>query len=226
MNKRLLFKDYLNFATKEEIIDYYITRNHSYKDCAAHFNMGTSMFMRILKYYGIKKPNDLHTINIKKVKLDRYGSENFNNEEKRKQTNLQKYGVENQFQRQDMMEEIRTKNEEKYGSKNNIYKNIRTRAENSGSVEASYKEQIIKTRQTVLKKYGVDGTAKADIVKDTIMESLKETFNEGYDCDSYWTSEEAVRSNGSKNSHANLAFEQLLKENHIEYEKEFLLENR
>ena len=124
------------------------------------------------------------------------------------------------------METVRAKNLKLYGSKNNIYKNLQTRVTNAGSLENSYKEQIIKTRQTCLQKYGVDWAAKAEIVKASIRDSLKETFNDKYNCDNYWTSLEAKRSNGSKNSHANLNFEQALKDNHIIYQKEFLLDNR
>lgn len=221
-----LFKDYINLIPKEKIIQEYITNNKSWQECLVIFNIGSTMFSRLLHYYEIKKPKDLHTQNIKKVKLERYGDENYNNSEQTKKTNIEKYGVDNQFKRQDLMEEVRAKNLKKYGSKNNIYKNLQTRIENSGSLENSYKSQIVKTRQTVLEKYGVDWAAKSDLVKNNIRESLKETFNEKYNCDNYWTSSDAKRSNGSKNSYANLTFEQLLKDNNIDYEKEFLLENR
>lgn len=220
------FKDLINEIAYEDIYKYYIIENHSAIESAEHFGLVISMFMRLTKYYKIKKPNDLHTKNIKKTKLEHFGDENYNNPEKRNKTNLDRYGVDNQFKRQDMMEEIRLKNLQKYGSKNNIYKNLQTRAEHSGSLENSYKNQILKTRQTVLEKYGVDWAAKSEIVKSAIRESLKETFNEKYNCDSYWSSASAKRSNGSKNSYANLSFEQLLKDNNIEYKKEFLLENR
>ena len=220
------FKDLIKEITYDEIYNYYITENHSVEECNEHFKLAGPMFMRLTKYYGIKKPKALHTANIKKVKKERYGSENYNNAEKRANTNLQKYGVVNQFQREDMMTEVRQKNLEKYGSTNNIYKNLQTRAANSGSVEESHKAQIIKTRKTVLEKYGVDWAGQSEIVKNTIRESLKETFQERYNCDNYWVSEDAKRSNGSRNSHANNNFEQLLISNNISYEKEFLIENR
>lgn len=226
MAKRLLFDDYLSMVPQKELYQKYITENMTGKKCSEYFKIGTSMLSRILKYYNIEKPKDLCTKNIKKVKLERYGDENYNNQQQRANTNIKKYGVDNQFKRQDLMQEVRAKNEEKYGSKNNIYKNLETRALNSGSTKQSYTDQIVKTRQTVLEKYGVDWAAKAEIVKVTIRETLKETFNEKYNCDNYWASPEAKRSNGSKNSHANLNFEQLLKDNNIKFQTEFLLENR
>ena len=118
------FKDLIKEITYDEIYNYYITENHSVEECNEHFKLAGPMFMRLTKYYGIKKPKALHTANIKKVKKERYGSENYNNAEKRANTNLQKYGVVNQFQREDMMTEVRQKNLEKYGSTNNIYKNL------------------------------------------------------------------------------------------------------
>lgn len=226
MSKRLLFEDYVAMINKDELYKKYIIENLTGKDCANYFNVGTSMLSRLLKYYNIGKPTELHTTNIKKIKEEKYGNANYNNQAKRSETNISKYGVDNQFKRTDLMTEVRTKNLEKYGSKNNIYKNLQTRSENSGSLAESYKNQIIKTRQTVLAKYGVDWASKAEIVKTTIKSSLKETFLEKYNCENYWASAEATRSNGSKNSHANINFENLLKANNIIYEKEFLLENR
>ena len=220
------FKDLIKELTYDNIYNYYIKENHTVEECLVYFELSLQMFMKITKYYEIKKPKDLHVKNIKQSKKEKYGSENYNNPEQRAKTNIEKYGVDNQFKREDLMIEVRIKNIEKYGTKNNIYKNLQTRINNSGSLENSYKNQIIKTRQTVLEKYGVDWAAKADIVKDNIRESLKETFQEKYNCDSYWSTPDAKRSNGSKNSKANLSFEKLLKKYNIEYEKEFLLENK
>lgn len=226
MSKRLLFEDYIAKVSKEALYTKYIEENLTGKDCASYFNVGTSMLSRLLKYYNISKPTELHTANIKKIKEEKYGDANYNNQEKRSETNITKYGVDNQFKRVDLMTAVRAKNLEKYGSKNNIYKNLQTRSKNNGSLAESYRNQIIKTRQTVLAKYGVDWASKADIVKSAIKSSLKETFLEKYNCENYWASAEAKRSNGSKNSHANIEFEKLLIANNITYEKEFLLENR
>lgn len=220
------FKELIHEIAYDEIFSYYITENHTVLECSEHFGLISSMFTRLLKYHGIRKPKELHTANIKKVKLERYGDENYNNHEQTAKTNLEKYGVDNQWKRQDLMDEVRKSNEEKYGSKNNIYKNLQTRATNAGSIEASYTAQIEKTRKTVLEKYGVDWAAKSEAVRESIRESLKSTFLDKYGCENYWLSPEAKRSNGSKNSHANIAFKQLLENNGIEYETEFLLENR
>ena len=77
------FKDLIKEITYDEIYNYYITENHSVEECNEHFKLAGPMFMRLTKYYGSKKPKALHAANIKKVKKERYGSENYNNAEKR-----------------------------------------------------------------------------------------------------------------------------------------------
>lgn len=222
----ITYKDYLDKITPEELIQHYDKENRTLSEASSYFNVSQAIFLRILKYYNFHKSKESHIAQIKKSKLEKYGDANYNNPSQTRITNIEKYGVDNQFKRKDMMDDIRKANEEKYGSKNNIYKNLKTREQNNGSVHDSYLKQIEKTRQTNLEKYGVDWAAKSDIVKDHIKEAVKETFQEKYGCDNYWSSPEAKRSNGSKNSKANLEFEELLKSHNINYEKEFLLENR
>lgn len=222
----ITYKDYIDKISLEDIKQHYDIENRTLMEASEYFNISQTIFLRLLKYYNFHKSKESHTAQIKKSKLEKYGNANYNNQEQRAKTNIEKYGVDNQFKRIDMMNDIRKSNEEKYGSKNNIYKNLRTREQNSGSIHNSYINQIKKTRKTNLEKYGIDWAAKSDIVRDTIKEAVKETFQERYGCDNYWTSPEARRSNGSKNSKANLEFEQLLIKHNIKYEKEFLLENR
>lgn len=222
----LTYKDYLKKVSQEDLKQHYEIENRSIAEACEYFSVSQAIFIRILKYYNFHKSKEAHTTQIKKSKLEKYGDENYNNSSKTRLTNIEKYGVDNQFKRKDMMDNIRKANEEKYGSKNNIYKNLKTREENSGSIHESYVSQIQKTRKTNLEKYGVEWAAKSDIVKEHIKESVKETFQEKYGCDNYWTSSEARRSNGSKNSKANLHFEELLIKYDLNYEKEFFLENR
>lgn len=220
---RLLFSDFLAKVTKEDLLQYYIVDNHTIKECCAFFELSQTVFMRILKYYDIKKPLEAHTANIKRSKLERFGDPNFNNRPKADTTNLQRYGVKNQFQRVDLFPHIAQIRQERYGSYNNIEKNLQTRIKNSGSLEASYKKQNETYRQTCLAKYGIDNVAKLQTVRDAIANSLKETFLERYGVENYWDQPDAKRSNGSKNSKANLEVCQKLAELNITYQQEFLL---
>ena len=220
---RLLFDDYLNMINKDDLINKYITENKTAKECCDIFNVGQSMLMRILKHYNIRKPKDAHVQNIKKSKLEHFGDPNYNNHVKRTQTNLEKYGVENQFQRKDLFPQIAQLKIDRYGTYNNVAKNHATRVTNSGSLEASYAKQNETYKQTCLKRYNIDNAAKLTEVRQQIADSLKETFIERYGVENYWLMPEAKLSNGSKNSKANLKFCELLVEAKIPFEQEFSL---
>lgn len=220
---RLLFEDYLQLVKKDLLLDVYITQNKTVKECCEIFGVSQSMLMRILKHYQIRKPVEAHVQNIKQSKLEHFGDSNYNNPQKRTQTNLEKYGVENQFQRSDLFPQIYQLKVDKYGTYNNIQKNFETRAKNYGSVEASYQAQKETYRQTCLEKYNVENAAKLPQVKQQIANSLKETFLERYGVENYWARPDAIRSAGSKDSTANLAFKELLEANQLSYIAEFPL---
>lgn len=220
--KRKLFKDFLSEITKEDLMNIYITENNSAVETAKHYSINVSMLMRILRHYGIKKPNDLHIKQIKLSKLKNHGSENYNNHQKTVRTNLEKYGVENQFQREDLFPRIQQIKLERYGSRNNIQKNMETRAEHYGSIEESYRAQQETYKRTCMSRYGVSNSAKLQETRDKIAAQLKATFQELYGCDNYWSTPDAKRSNGSKNSAANNAFKALLERNGIAFKAEQL----
>ena len=220
---RLLFEDFLNRIDKNELTLEYITKNKTVKECCELFEVSQTMLMRILKYHDIKKPKDAHVQNIKKSKLANFGDPNYNNHEKRTKTNLEKYGVENQFQRHDLFPSIQQLKRDRYGTYNNIEKNMATRIKNNGTIEASYAKQQETYRQTCLERYGVTNSAKVAEVRKQIANSVKETFVERYGVENYWAMPDAKRSNGSKNSKANSLFKELLEANKISFQAEFPL---
>ena len=224
--KRLLFEDYLAMVSQQDIEAIYIGQNKTVKECLKHFNLSQTMFMRLLSHYQIHKPKSLHTANIKKTKLERFGDPNYNNHEQSTKTNLEKYGVENQFQRKDLFPQIVQTKVERYGTYNNTAKNHATRITNSGSLEASYAKQKETYIQTCLERYGVDNTAKLAEVRQQIAESLRDTFIERYGVENYWAIPDAKLSNGSKNSKANLNFCRLLEKAGILFEQEFSLNGK
>lgn len=224
--KRILFKDYLIQISKEQIIYEYLVNNKSAKECCDFFNISMSIFMKLLKEYGIHKPKDLHTENIKKSKELHFGNPSYNNSEKRIQTNLRKYGVENQFQRSELFPQIKNIKIDRYGSVNNISKNLETRIINSGSLEESYKKQQETYQKTCLEKFGVKNSAQFDDIKNKIKNTVQKTFYEKYGILNYWENPEAIRSNGSKNSKPNLLFAKKLTQAGINFEREFLLDGK
>ena len=224
--KRLLFEDYLSLISKHDIEAVYIQQNKTVKECTVIFNISQTMFMRLVSHYQIHKPKNLHTANIKKAKLERFGDPNYNNHEQSTKTNLEKYGVENQFQRKDLFPQIVQKKIDRYGTYNNTAKNHATRIANSGSLQASYAKQNETYKQTCLNRYGTDNAAKIKEVRQQIAESLRETFLERYGVENYWTMPDAKLSNGSKNSKANINFYELLTKYEIAFEQEFSLDGK
>lgn len=79
------------------------------------------------------------------------------------QTNIEKYGVKNVFQSEEIKQKIRETNVEKYGTDHPM----------------KSKEIQEKTKNTLIKKYGVSNLMKSEFIK----EKSKETNREKYGCD-------------------------------------------
>ena len=113
-----------------------------------------------MKRYGVE-----HTLQVeeirekgKKTKLEKYGSETYNNMEKNKQTKLKNFGVEYSFQ-SDVLKAKRDK----------------TKLERYGSEQYNNRD---KYKETCLEKYGVDNPSKFDdIVTDIRVKALKRIKN-------------------------------------------------
>jgi len=82
----------------------------------------------------------------KKTCLERYGEEDFNNNEKYKNTCLEKYGVDNVFKAIDIIDKIDTIKRNKYGSNLELV--------------------VDKMKITMFNKYGVDNISKLDKIKE------------------------------------------------------------
>lgn len=101
--------------TKENVIKYYIEENLTGAECFKLFDISPSRFYKKLKEWNIKKSKDAHMANIRKIKLERYGDENYNNAEQTRVTNIERYGVDNQFKRKELHPQFKEKRIEKYG---------------------------------------------------------------------------------------------------------------
>ena len=142
----------------------YIDENMSLKELAKKYDRSESGMYKILLTNGIKKD---------KNKIS----------EKRKKYNLEKYGCENPFQRQDVKDKIKQTNLEKYGV-DNPYKNEevknkykQTCLERYGVDNPSKNREIRnKVKQTSLKRYGVDNPSKSDEIKNKIKETCIQKY--------------------------------------------------
>ena len=124
--------------------------------------------------------------------------------EKRKQTCLKKYGVENPFQNEDIKQKIESKLDRKEigrkisdKAKNRTSEEIKAinnkRKETISKIDKFYEKRQEKTKATCLKKYGVKSTLQTKAAKD----GLKKKYNvENISQSSYW--KETVRNNSLK----------------------------
>jgi len=108
-------------------------------------------YLKNIKKYNLYTcSNKCAHIKNKKTNLEKYGVENYHNNDKYKETCLTKYGVDNPFKNDEIKEKIKITNLEKYGS------------------ESSNSSDIVKLNKKIslLEKYGVDSYSKTDEYKE------------------------------------------------------------
>ena len=212
----------INDVSKDELIEFYITQNHSYQDTAKHFNITENQLFQLIDYYSCRKPKTVSTKISAETKQEKYGSSTYNNREQASKTCLQKYNVDNPAKVDVFMKNAYQTKVDKHGitNSNNWIKGHETRIDNFGSLEESYRITTLHRQETLLNEYGVDNIAKLKETKEKIKTSTRNTFQEKYGVDCYWLLPDAKRSNDSKNSSYNVAFEQLLIQNNISFERE------
>ena len=120
----------------------------------------------------------------KKTKLEKYGSETYNNQEKSKQTCLKKYGTEHALQAKDVREKIETTNLERYNTKCTLQSDkvrqqlidyYKTNYGVNWYVETDeFKE---KSKQTTLSKDDSIDTKWRSKFEDTLIQTIKSVSN-------------------------------------------------
>ena len=209
-------------VSKELLKLYYIEENHSLVDTYTNLDITEGQCLQLIKHYDLKKPKTLSKVHSAKTKEQRYGDANYNNREQASNTCLEKYNVDNPAKVDLFMKNAYQTKIDKYGldNCNNWVKGHETRIDNFGSLEESYRITTLHRQETLLDEYGVDNIAKLEETKEKIKISTRNTFQEKYGVDCYWLLPDAKRSNDSKNSSYNVAFEQLLIQNNISFERE------
>lgn len=165
------------YIAKEDIVDYYITQNHSWKDALLYFHTSSATLTRLMNEYDIKKPKELRVANIKSTKSSRYGDPNYNNRDQARQTNLELYGVDNQFKRTDYIKQSYI---DKLGETHPMrVKEIKDRCVS----HHDYTSSITKTQNTCYQRYGYYNPAKIPESKQKITQTLHERClkETGYD---------------------------------------------
>lgn len=166
---------------------------------------------------------------IIKSMLDRYGVEcSFQAEvvkEKIKATNLERYGVDNPFKSDIIKDKIVESNRKNLGvdypmqSREVMDKSRVTSLEKYGT-EYPNQSDIVKQhiKESNLEKYGVERPAQSDEIKRKTIETNRKRYGVDYTCLIY-----SGKLNGNDSSY-NRAFAELLDDNNITYEREFLLQ--
>lgn len=154
----------------DEIVDYYITQNHSKKETDSHFGIGGCTLTRVFKHYGIRKSRLLSHVHNFKTNMERYGDPNYNNMEQMKKTCLEKYGVDNYFKNTDA---IKQANLRKYGVDNpNKLRQTIEKREQTCLAKYGAKSYLMtdegkaKARNTCLIHYGVTAPMKSKVVRE------------------------------------------------------------
>ena len=207
-----------------------------------------------LQKYGVDNPAKSKEVlaKIQKTNLERYGVEYSAQsdivKEKVKTTNLKKYGVEYSFQANEVKDKIKATNLERYGvdnpSKSDIIKTriVESNRKNLGvDYPMQSKDVMDKSRVTSFEKYGTEYPNQSDIVKSKIDASTLEHYGVNRVCKLDEFKQKVVDTNRERygvdytcliysgklkgnDSSYNRSFAELLDDNGIKYEREFLLQ--
>ena len=207
-----------------------------------------------LKVNSRKNKQDEITKKIKQTKLERYGDENYRNNEKIKKTCLKKYGVENPYASKEIIEKKKETYKQNYGvdhpMKNPEFKKeyIEKRlAKNNGNWNNNPKqtyatkvekygpkqpEIVKKIQQTKLERYGDSSYVNSEKAKETWANKTLDELNTILEkrtqtnLEKYGAPNTWALSTHSSISKLNYSFAELLSSLNIEYEMEFRINNR
>lgn len=207
-------------VSSEELLTYYVTENHSCDETLLHFNITYTQLNKLLHEYNIVKDRKLIVQTSAKTKEKVYGSANYNNRDKAKETCLEKYGVDNLFRDTERMKKAY---QEKLGVDHPMHLQ---RVRDKMVSNTDYDALISKTHATNLAKYGVENAATLPEVRARIRESVKDTFMNKYGATCYWTTSECKSAYNSVHSVPNDTFASLLVNSNIPYKREHKLLNR
>lgn len=201
-------------VTCDVLIDLYIRQNKTSRYIAELFNVDQSTVYNWFKKYNITKDKELRNQNISKSNnsyysdeqnklktvqqrkqtcLERYGVDNPAKSEEIKQksiqTNLEKYGVDNASKSPEVIEHIRQNNLQKYGVEwvrqipEVIDKGKKSMIEKYGVDNALKVTEIKeKIKQTCIDKYGVDNPSQNKDIKKKISDICQQKYGVPYNC--------------------------------------------
>ena len=167
----------------------------------------------------------------KQTKLERYGNENYNNQDKTRQTVRNKYGVDYLFQNNEIKEKSKQTCKEHYGCEYYcITQECKDKLKNKYGVEYALQDDKIynKTRKSLKLHYHTNANTPFKIpeIINSNKEKIKHTCQLKYGVDYPCLINKVQMSGGLTISKINQNFAKLLKDNNIEFEQEFVIKNK
>lgn len=160
---------------KEDFEELFIIQNHTKEWLSQYFNKSKSIIGDWARFFNIKKPANLSSMNTFNTKIEKYGSKGYNNSNKAQETNLKRYGVKHALQKKEFLEKAQETSLEKYGCK----------------IPAKLEQFKEKTKETKLQKYGNKNYINIEKMQETKLqkygdehftnrEKFNQTMNEKY----------------------------------------------
>lgn len=176
---------------RDVLYDLYITQNKSIIEVAKILNVSRNTILKSLRKNQIKKDKDAVRLQKEKTTIEKYGVKNVSQaneiKEKIRQTNLEKYGCEHPMQYEEVKEKIKNTNIDRYGVYNPMHsdqikeKLKQTNLDRYGvEYPAQSKEIYEKVKKTNLEKYGVEYSLQSDEIKEKIKKTNLEKY--GVEC--------------------------------------------
>lgn len=172
---------------RDVLYDLYITQNKSIIEVAKILGVSRNTILRSLYKNQIKKDKDAIKLQTENTNLEKYGVKNVAQaneiKEKIRQTNIEKYGCEHPMQSDGVKEKIKNTNIDRYGVYNPMHSDqIKEKLKQTNldryGVEnpAQSKEIYAKVKKTNLEKYGVEYSLQSDEIKEKIKQTNLEKY--------------------------------------------------
>lgn len=169
MSNNILKKLMCDEELKNKMFDLYINQNCTKEDLSKKLNLSLFTTSNLLKAFNIKKDMTLQVLKRKQTSLQRYGVDNPSKSIKIKNIISEK----NHLNKESRVIKIKQTKKEKYGNENysNIQKNKLTKKDKYGNENFNNRQ---KYKSTMLQKYGVDNGFK---LNSTIQNNIKRILN-------------------------------------------------
>ena len=140
-----------------------------------------SVYNKNIRKYNIYTcSNKCAVFKNKKTKFEKYGDENYNNLQKRLDSNLVKFGVDNPSKLKEVKEKIKDTKFKRYGDENYNNRNLSKKTKFEKYGDENYNNRV-DCKATTLEKYGVSHYSKTNEYK----EKIKNTCVDRYGVDNY-----------------------------------------